>query len=117
MWIFTRDGFYSAVHDDYCAPGELMIRARVKEDLERFIGKTGVPASIITLPQADYRYRVKIKKEVWVKYCTQEADNIDYSNVKGTIAPHSDQDRANAYYGCWNHLYTFQQVTSAESPS
>jgi hypothetical protein len=112
MWIFTKDGFFSVVKDNYCGEGELMVRSRVKKDLERFLVKTGLSSNIITLAEADYRYRIKVKKEAWSKYCAQEADGIDYSNVKGTIAPYSEPERADAYYGCWNHLNTFQQVTA-----
>jgi len=39
MWIFTRDGFFSAVFDKYCKRGELMIRSRCKNDLDRLSKK------------------------------------------------------------------------------
>ena len=55
MWLFTRDGFYSAVHDDYCSPGELMIRARAKEDIERMLAKLKIDdAEILVIKNADY---------------------------------------------------------------
>jgi len=59
MWIFTKDGFYSAVKDKYCDDGELMIRARIKVDLERLLQKIESDAEILTFGHADYRYRVK----------------------------------------------------------
>jgi hypothetical protein len=110
MWIFTKDGFFSVVKDDYCNAGELMVRAWIKNDLQHFLAKIDKQEKeIITLTNADYRYRTKVIKEDWGYYCGKEAANIDYNNVKGTIAPHDQPERATAYYGCWNHLYHFQQ--------
>lgn len=108
MWIFTKDGFYSAVKDKYCVEGEVMIRARVKIDLERLLEKIDNDAKILVFEQADYRYRVKIKAYQWVKYVAKEAADIDYDNVKDTITWH-EPSRSTAYYDCWQALYRLQQ--------
>jgi hypothetical protein len=30
MWLFTKNGYYSIVQDDYCKDDEVVIRARVE---------------------------------------------------------------------------------------
>lgn len=109
MWIFTKEGFFSAVKDDYCEADELMIRARWKKDLIRLAERIGSKAEILTIGHADYRYRMAIKREAWVGYVARAAMEIDYSNVKGTIA-HGDHERSRAYMGCWHSLYQAQDV-------
>ena len=110
MWLFTRDGFYSAVHDDYCSPGELMIRARAIEDLERLLEKLKIEdADILVIRNGDYRYRVKLTPEQWAAYAAQEAAAIDYANFKNSVAV-DDPDRSTAYMKCWEAMYLFQEA-------
>ena len=109
MWLFTKDGFYSAVHDDYCNKGELMIRARVIDDLERLVGKLNLSdADILIVNNADYRYRVKLTKEQWSAYVAGEAAGIDYDNFKNSLPVH-EQRRAAAYMKCWEVMYLLQE--------
>lgn len=108
MWLFTRDGFYSVVHDDYCNEGELMIRARVIEDLERLLGKLAIAAEILVINNADYRYRVKLKSGQWTKYVAAEAASIDYPNFKNILST-DEYERASAYMKCWEAMYLFQE--------
>ena len=120
MWLFSKQGFYSVVKDKYCSDGELMIRARVRIDLERLLDKItsangdSFKADILTLENADYRYRMKIKVYQWVKYVAKEAAKIDYENVKETITWH-EPGRSTAYYGCWQALYTWQEGQSTDN--
>ena len=121
MWVFTKQGFYSVVIDNYCNYGELMVRSRVRVDLERLIEKIasdnggGFKADILTLDSAEYRYRVKIKAYQWVKYVAKAAADIDYESVKDTITWH-EPERSTAYYGCWQALYTWQQSQLTHDP-
>lgn len=109
MWLFSRDGFYSAVHDDYCNEGELMVRARVIDDLERLVNKLDLDdADILIINNADYRYRVKLTSEQWTAYVAREASSIDYDNFKNSL-PVNEQRRAAAYMKCWEAMYLFQE--------
>ena len=47
-------GFFSAVHDDYCDQGELMIMARVINDLKRLLDKLDIDADILIIRNAYY---------------------------------------------------------------
>ena len=109
MWVFTKDGFYSAIKDKYCNEGELMVRARVRVDLERLLAKLGSDAEILVTKQADYWYRVKLKTDEWVRYVGTAAAEIDYDNVKGTVTWH-EPNRSTAYHDCWQALYRLQQA-------
>jgi hypothetical protein len=110
MWLFTRDGFYSAVHDDYCSPGELMIRSRVIEDLEKLLEKLKIDdADILVIKNADYRYRVKLTPAQWASYVAEEAAHIDYANFNNSVAA-DDPDRSSAYMKCWEAMYLFQEA-------
>lgn len=110
MWLFTRDGFYSAVHDDYCNEGEIMVRARIIDDLERLLEKTSIEVDILIIKNADYRYRVKLTVKQWTEYVAREASIIDYPNFKNAIITASEHDRASAYMKCWEAMFKFQEV-------
>ena len=112
MWLFTRQGFFSAVHDDYCNNGELMIRARIMEDLERLLDKLGIDADILIIRNADYRYRVKLTQEQWTNYVAEEAASIDYANFKNAIITEDEHGRSSAYMRCWEAMYKFQEANA-----
>ena len=112
MWTFTRDGFFSAVQDNYCDTGEVKVRARVKRDLIRLLAKIDKPdCDIIHLHHPSYRYHVKLTKQEWANYLSSEVMNLNYSNVRDTITD-GLYERSAAYYICWNALYQFQQETA-----
>lgn len=110
MWIFTMDGFFSVVQDDYCEQDGLMVRARWKKDLERLAEKIGRDLDIKIINHADYRFRTKVTKNEWINYCARSASEIDYPNVKGTIAS-DDPERSRAYIAVWHALYKAQEET------
>lgn len=112
MWIFTRQGFFSAVHDDYCNEGEIMVRARIIDDLERLLEKTGIEADILVIRNADYRFMVKLSVEQWTDYVAGEAASIDYPNFKNAIIAKSEHERASAYMRCWEAMYQFQEANA-----
>jgi hypothetical protein len=103
MWIFTKEGFFSVVQDDYCAADELMVRARWRKDLVRLADRLGLKKKILAINHADYQYRMKVRRLVWADYCCQAALGVDYSNVKGTIAQ-GDKKRSRAYMDAWGAL-------------
>ena len=96
MWVFTKEGVFSAVWDKYCRGDEVMIRAHCKEDLcrlaKRIIGYCDEDL-IFEAEDADYRYRIKIPKTVWSEYLADCALQIDYPSVKKNIIPDNDSLR------------------------
>ena len=111
MWVFNKDGFFSVVFDRECSRDELMIRARCREDLVRLAKKMKGyldDKDIAEFDIADYRFRMKVNKNLWADYMRQSALDIDYANVKESIAPKTDKPRQNAYFDVWTTLYRWQ---------
>ena len=105
MWIFSTDGFFSAVqHNEQ--PNVLLIRSRCRTDLENLLAKIGGTAEIVELENADYRFRVFVDREDWQRYVSEAAASIDYPNFKNTI---QDDDRHDAYMRVWAAMYQLQE--------
>lgn len=97
MWIFTRHGFFSIV-EHKANPGLLMVRARIREDLEDAFGEADI---IETADSGDYRFRKSMPRQVVADYLGQEAFEIDYTSVKDEI----DKDeprRHRMLYDVWD---------------
>lgn len=112
MWIFTRDGFFSVTTDKRTNGENVMVRARVRGDLENL--QTVIDSQDLEFPpileseRADYRYRMIIPRLWWVGYVAQAAQDIDYTNVKGTLAPKEDPKRHTAMLKVWSAMYALQ---------
>ncbi len=111
MWVFTKEGVFSAVWDKYCRGDEVMIRSHSKDDLcrlaKRIIGYCNDDL-IFEAEDADYRYRIKMPKTVWSEYLADCALQIDYPSVKKHIIPDNDPLRKDAYYQVWESLYRWR---------
>jgi hypothetical protein len=111
MWVFTKDGFYSAVFDKYCQRDELMIRTRCKDDLCLLSKKLKGyfdESEIVESEHADYRFRMKVPKQSWAEYLSNSALDIDYANFKDHAVTAGDGLRKDAYYQVWTALYQWQ---------
>lgn len=82
MWLMTKHGFYS-VTERPGVPGEMQIRARVKEHLENL--PFAVMPEIISSRLSDYRYRVYVTREQWGQVAVCLAGDIDYTNFKSKV--------------------------------
>lgn len=83
MWIFTTQGFVSAVqHKD--DPTTMMVRARERSHLETLFPNQ----ALVELAPADYPFRVFLPKADFVAWLTEQAEAIDYPDFKSAI-PHS----------------------------
>jgi len=83
MWVFTQDGFVSAV-DNGQSPGKLTVRSRDRESLELLSDITG--SAIVELPGRDYEYRVYVTRDEFSNWLTSHVDHLDYRNFKNRIA-------------------------------
>jgi hypothetical protein len=93
VWVMTTDGFFSAVAHR-TRPDDVMIRARVRDDLERAFPE----AEILADEKADYPYRVIVGRGVWGAYLAHAAVTISYDNFKSAI---TEQKRHNVYLSVW----------------
>jgi hypothetical protein len=99
MWLFTTDGFFSAVNDRN-DEGTIIVRSRVRGDAARLVAAVGV-GNVIETRDSDYRFRVRLPRPAWVAYVAAAAEAIDYSNFKAAVAVRQGAGRAHAYADVW----------------
>lgn len=108
MWLFTTDGFFSAVaHRDN--PGTILVRSRVREDAQSLVASVG-QGEVIETPDGDYRYRVLLPRNTWSAHLAAAGDAIDYPNFKNAVATRQGADRARAYADVWSVMFQLQQA-------
>jgi hypothetical protein len=92
MWVFTVDGFYSVFQQtEFCSPDEVVVRSRVREDLERMLARLErvfvdgeVPPSILSFVGTDYAYRAVVKRSEWADYLKGAGKDVTYP-VRGGL--------------------------------
>jgi hypothetical protein len=112
LWIFTPEGFFSSRKDDWCDDDEVMVRARVYEDLLALADILGMDdPQIIRISHGDYLYRMKVKQSDWNIYCAHAAMN---HQENGGIKDTDDTDRFFAYLRIWEIMQALQKMKDAE---
>ena len=107
MWLFTTQGFYSAVAHRR-DPAKVIVRARARADLEAL--REQIPdLRIFEDKDADYRYRAVVDHEQWVAAVAILAASIDYDNFKKTVAERQGPERERAYTRVWAELLGLQE--------
>ena len=106
MWIFTTDGFFSAVADRDHAE-MIVVRSRVRDDTARFAESVGFGV-VVETPEADYGFRVRAPRSSWVEYVAGAAKAIDYANFKAAIAVRQGADRSHVYADVWSVMRALQ---------
>ena len=105
MWLFTKQGFFSAVQN-WNDANLIHVRARFQGDLERLCEKYGVTPKVESLPNTDYPYRMDFDRKTWSEIVRSEAEAIDYENFKD--AAHDGTDRDFAYMDVWAAMRSYQ---------
>ena len=104
MWIYLNDAFVSVVEYQpahWTHTDELLIRARVKGDIESALAELRVSDLVIEeTSNFDYKYRTIISKATFAAVMTHQILGINYPNFKSSI-PNSDPERYRAYTGVW----------------
>ena len=112
MWIFTEDGFFSVV-EHLEDSTKMLVRARKREDLERFVMRgEGVITNDPTIqetPVADYRFRVVVDRVGFLDYLTRAVSALNYPNFKDRIHQQDDTPRDVAYMEVWGAMHRFQE--------
>lgn len=105
MWVFTQDGYFSAVKNGYCMNDEVMVRSREKDDLVRLSEVTKFKGTILYNPDDDYPFRVIMKKSVFAAYLAWKVQTIEYEQFRQFIRDVDGEDkRAIAYSSVWAAL-------------
>jgi hypothetical protein len=105
MWVFTIDGFYSAVrHNELTYV--MQVRARDRDDLTRLIKRLRKAESpnIIETPEGDYPYRINLHQTYWIEYLADAVKAVDYGNFKEAVAKTRGHHRANLYLRVWSAM-------------
>jgi hypothetical protein len=106
VWVMTTRGFYSVVQDDE-DPDTLLVRARVRGDLER-LGEIIEGLELWHDPAADYAWRAPVARSEWAYALGVLAGEIDYRNFKEAVAERQGEERASVYGQVWSALYWLQ---------
>ncbi len=98
----------SEVQDRYCRPDEVMVRAGVRQNIEQLARDNEIDANeIVETPEADYRFRLKLKKDRRASFVMDQAASIDYPNFKNAVR--GDLERLRAYHECWHAMSELQE--------
>lgn len=103
MWIYMKDGFFSVIQHP-SSKKHVLIRARVKGDLEKVFPEVG--GSVEVTPDSDYRFRVPLSKSTFAAKLGEHALMIDYNNFKNAI---NDKERREYWYEqVWDTMVMMQ---------
>lgn len=107
MWLFTTKGFFSVVTAD--GEGDnLMIRARVRGDLENLKREHEPGLKILDSAGTDYRYRAIIERRVFLNILVELGDEITYRNFKDEVKAQQGKKRYKAYTQVWSVMVGLQ---------
>lgn len=108
MWIFALEGFVSVVAVRGSAD-RLLVRGRVREDVEHWRQLVGGRQRLMQTPAADYRWRFMTTRARLARaFAKMIAEGIRYDNFKRAVG-HDDQARARAYLEVWASMFRLQQ--------
>jgi len=96
MWMFLKDSFLSIVADRG-HKGRLLVRARIKGDLERVFPH----AKVLSLKNSDYCYRAFVERAEVMRVIAAQVEAIDYPNFKDEVQRASGSSRHDAYFKVW----------------
>jgi hypothetical protein len=112
MWIFTVDGYFSAVQDKD-DPSRIMVRSRQKGDLQTFLKRLeSEDLEILAWVGSDYAFRVFMPRDLWMKYLEMAGRELTYTNFKARAILMGDHSRSDAYYRIWRVLKEWQDKDS-----
>ncbi len=103
MWVMLNNSFLSIV-ENMNNPEELLVRARVKGDIERVFND----ASAFEDLTADYKYRAFINRQIVQAEISKQVEGINYYNFKNSISK-DEQERHDAYIQVWSALHRIQK--------
>lgn len=104
MWIFLNDAMLSIVqHQD--DPRLVVVRARIKGDLQRAFAGRLKGHRVLRTPHADYLYRVTLPRDVVAAAQRAWLEAVTYDNFKNSVADHGRHD---AYLRVWSVMNSEQ---------
>ena len=102
MWVFTNKAFLSIVADRN-DPDRLLVRARFSDDINAVFPDANVQET----PDADYRFRAFISRNVVAANLVDSIIQIDYPNFKGSVLQNWRHD---LYMKVWPIMFSAQNA-------
>jgi hypothetical protein len=101
MWIFTKEGFVSAVSNR--DGNGLVVRARDKKALDALAESAKV--SIAKSPLGDYPYRLFVNKNDFAIWVMSAISDLDYINFKSKVARIRGPEYSEALHDVWATMH------------
>ena len=109
MWTFTEIGFFSINRTP--TGTNLQFRARRKQDLvnlqARFPSECA-DAKIMTLPHADYRWRLELPPARAAIIMCALTEQIEYRNFKNHLHQTDQEDKLGILHDLWSAMFSYQ---------
>lgn len=116
MWIFLAESFLSIVDPRGAYAGgtgpkgkQLLVRARIKGDIERVFPK----AKVSETPDRDYRYRALVDRGEVAAAIHAQVMQLDCLNFKASVA---EKWRHDAYLKVWSAMEAEQRRQAYGKP-
>jgi hypothetical protein len=115
MWVFSTDGFFSAVRDNL-APGHILVRFRDPAHAERiralaYPGRRGIKPDIRQTPAADYRWKVSMPHGRFNVLLAKISDEVmAYDNFKKECHLAHPDDDLHHLHDVWSVMHRVQQT-------
>lgn len=97
MWIFLSGSYLSIVDKGDPSGTSLLVRARLRGDIERVFPDAEVVANAGT----DYQFRARVDRERVAQAMADQVRAIRYPNFKATVR---DDNRHDAYLDTWRAM-------------
>jgi hypothetical protein len=117
MWIFTTDGFLSAVRDNL-EPGNVLVRFRTRDHAERILlraypGSRGRRPEIQeTPPPKDYRWKISMPSGRFnILLCNLSEELMQYDNFKDACHRKHPNDNLHHLHRVWGVMNSVQTDT------
>ena len=107
MWIYTTRGFFSIVRDSD-QPQNVLVRARLKGDLENLRSAWPTLTPTRETNRRDYRFRASLDARELPLLLSKLASEVTYTNFKNAVASKQGDDRANLYHDVWHVMASAQ---------
>lgn len=109
MWCFTSFGFFSVIQHRN-DPDLLLVRARVRSDLEQLRQYLPNMGDITDSPDADYPYRALAWKADYAEAMRRAIMDIDYTNFKNGVTRTQGHARHDLYMRVWGVMRNAEQT-------
>lgn len=113
MWLVTKIGFFNIIQYPEDKTEDLLtIKARSKEDLENYkefslLIHNPITGDIQECDEADYRFRLKVRRREAAPAIAKLVEEIDYRLTKPAITERFPK-RSGIYLRVWEDLYEIQ---------